>query len=119
MSDADRKISLGKFELSLTVRDIHESLEFYTKLGFEKVGGNIEENWLALKQQDGDLMLGLYQGHIARNCLTFFGGDVYANEKTFEAQGLTMSTKAHTESDKSDGATIEDPDGNVVYLNTW
>ena len=39
MSDADRKISLGKFELSLTVRDIHESLEFYTKLGFEKVHG--------------------------------------------------------------------------------
>ena len=119
MSGTEKKISLGKFELSLTVKDIHKSFEFYTKLGFEKVGGNIDENWLELKQPVGELRIGLYQGHIKRNCLTFFGGDVFANEIVLEKQGLKMTVKAHTESDRSVGATIDDPDGNAIYLNTW
>ena len=118
MSTSETKISLGKFELSLNVKDIHKSLDFYTKLGFEQVGGKIDDRWVELRQHDGELRIGLYQGHIARNCLTFFGGDVFANEKSFEAAGLEMSTKAHRESDDSDGATIDDPDGNVIYLNT-
>jgi len=119
MSEKEHKISLGRFELSLNVKDIHKSLAFYTKLGFEQVGGKIDDNWLELRQPGSELRIGLYQGHIAKNRLTFFGGDVFGNENSFEAQGLQMSIKAHREGDKSDGASIDDPDGNVIYLNTW
>ena len=34
---------LGRFELCLNVRDLPRSLEFYGKLGFEGIGGNLQQ----------------------------------------------------------------------------
>lgn len=53
-------MKLGAFSVSLTVKDIHASKAFYEKLGFTELGGNIEQNWLILK--NGDTVIGLFQG---------------------------------------------------------
>ncbi|CAM5208288.1 putative lactoylglutathione lyase OS=Ureibacillus acetophenoni OX=614649 GN=SAMN05877842_10711 PE=4 SV=1 [Ureibacillus acetophenoni] len=39
-------MQLGAFSVSLAVKDIHASKEFYEKLGFETLGGDINNNWL-------------------------------------------------------------------------
>jgi predicted lactoylglutathione lyase len=43
----------GAFSVSLNVKDLKASREFYGKLGFEPIGGNAEENWLIMKNDAG------------------------------------------------------------------
>lgn len=57
-------MKLGAFSVSLNVKDIHKSKEFYSKLGFEALGGDIAQNWLILK--NGDCVIGLFQGMLEK-----------------------------------------------------
>ena len=41
----------GAFSICLTVKDIHKSKEFYEKSGFTYKGGNIDQNWIVLKNE--------------------------------------------------------------------
>jgi catechol 2,3-dioxygenase-like lactoylglutathione lyase family enzyme len=65
-------MDLGAFSVSLSVADIEASRDFYQKLGFEPVGGNIDDNWLILR--NGDHVIGLFQGMFDKNMLTFNPG---------------------------------------------
>ncbi|MBL7750144.1 MAG: hypothetical protein JNN29_02110, partial [Chitinophagaceae bacterium] len=47
---------LGAFSISLSVKDIHASKAFYENLGFTFKGGNIEQNWIVLK--NGNAVVG-------------------------------------------------------------
>ena len=60
-------MKLGAFSLSLSVKDLAASREFYEKLGFETFAGNADENWLILK--NGDHTIGLFQGMFDKNML--------------------------------------------------
>ena len=42
-------MQLGTFSISLTVKDLRASLEFYQKLGFEIFHGEIDQKWIILK----------------------------------------------------------------------
>lgn len=66
------EMELGAFSVSLTVKDIHASRLFYEKLGFERFGGDISQNWLIMK--NGDHVIGLFQGMFEKNMLTFNPG---------------------------------------------
>jgi catechol 2,3-dioxygenase-like lactoylglutathione lyase family enzyme len=110
------KINLGKFFLCLNVRDVKRSLAFYRKLGLKHVGGTVEEGWAMLGYRN--LCLGLYQGHIEGNLLNFRGGDVFAIARDLKARGFELKKEAEREADGSDGAWLEDPDGNLIYFNT-
>lgn len=46
-----KNMELGAFSISLKVKDIKKSVEFYEKLGFTYKGGNIDQNWLFLKTE--------------------------------------------------------------------
>jgi catechol 2,3-dioxygenase-like lactoylglutathione lyase family enzyme len=109
-------INLGKFHLCLNVAELKRSLDFYGKLGLKQVGGSVGEGWAILAY--GNLYLGLYQGHIGHNLLNFRGGDVFAVAASLKAQGMKMKSDAAREADGSDGAWLEDPDGNLIYFNT-
>lgn len=65
-------MELGAFSISLNVKDIKKSKEFYEKLGFKTLGGDMEQNWLILK--NGDTVIGLFQGMFDKNLLTFNPG---------------------------------------------
>jgi catechol 2,3-dioxygenase-like lactoylglutathione lyase family enzyme len=111
------EVKLGRFEFCLNVKNIRESLAFYAKLGFVRVGGNVEENWAVVKH--GDCTLGLFQGHIRQNLLNFRGGDVYAIARRLKSRNLTLEKDAYTEEDGSAAAELLDPDGNCIYFNTF
>jgi hypothetical protein len=72
-------MKLGAFSISLAVKDIKISRDFYQKLGFIEVGGDISQNWLIMRNDDHTI--GLFQGMFEKNMLTFNPGwDNNANE---------------------------------------
>ena len=56
----------------MAVKDIHASKAFYEKLGFSQYAGDIERNYLIMK--NGNAIVGLFQGMFENNILTFNPG---------------------------------------------
>lgn len=65
-------MKLGAFSKSLSVKDIHISKAFYQKLGFDVLAGDIEKNYLIMK--NGNALIGLFQGMFEGNIMTFNPG---------------------------------------------
>ena len=63
---------LGNFSVSLCVKDIAASRAFYEKHGFRVVHGDQKQNWLILQNETATI--GLFQGMLERNTLTFNPG---------------------------------------------
>ena len=120
-------MDLGAFSVSLSVSDIRASRDFYAKLGFEPVGGNIDENWLILR--NGDHVIGLFQGMFEKNMLTFNPGwnqqskdtdsftDVREIQRTLKEQGVELYGEADETSKGPASITLFDPDGNPILID--
>ncbi|UXH43754.1 VOC family protein [Rossellomorea vietnamensis] len=120
-------MKLGAFSVSLSVKDIHLSKSFYENLGFEVMGGNIDQNWLIMKNES--CIIGLFQGMFEKNILTFNPGwdqnaenldsftDVRDLQKNLKANGVTMLSEADETSEGPASFTIEDPDGNTILVD--
>ena len=65
-------MKLGAFSVSLNVKDIHASKTFYETLSFTVFAGDIERNYLIMR--NGDSIIGLFQGMFKQNILTFNPG---------------------------------------------
>lgn len=120
-------MKLGAFSVSLSVKDIHLSKSFYENLGFEVMGGNIDQNWLIMKNES--CIIGLFQGMFEKNILTFNPGwdqnaenletftDVRDLQKNLKAKGISMLSEADETSEGPASFTIEDPDGNTILVD--
>lgn len=105
---------LGCFSVSLAVKDIHKSLAFYEALGFEKLDGNLEQNWIILK--NGEARIGLFQGMFDSDLLTFNPSNLRDIEAGLKEKGIAIDKP--TEGD--DGPchmTLTDPDGRTILLD--
>ncbi|MGZ8545459.1 MAG: hypothetical protein ACXWV0_09195, partial [Flavisolibacter sp.] len=65
-------MKLGAFSISLSVKDLQASRQFYENLGFMVFGGAAEQNYLIMK--NGNALVGLFQGMFENNILTFNPG---------------------------------------------
>ena len=65
-------MELWAFSVSLAVKDIEASKDFYEKLGFTMFAGEEEQGWLIMK--NGEHIVGLFQGMFEKNLLTFNPG---------------------------------------------
>lgn len=110
-------MNLGKLDVCLKVNDISKSAEFYKKLGFTIETISVPHGWCQLSNQNSTLAL-YTENHIKENILNFRGGDVFKIAEALKNQGLSFETDAVKESDGSVGATLRDPDGNLIYFNT-
>ncbi|MCK0177749.1 VOC family protein [Flavobacteriaceae bacterium S0862] len=120
-------MKLGAFSVSLTVKDIKMSKLFYEQLGFTKFGGDIEQNWMIMK--NGTITIGLFQGMFDQNILTFNPGwdgnanklesfkDVRDIQKELKAKGFTMITEADETTTGPASFVIVDPDGNPILVD--
>ena len=97
-------------------KDIKKSTEFYTGLGLQHVGGKQEEGWVILSYVN--LRLALFQGDIPAWTINFRGGDVDKIYNILKERNFHFEKEANLEEDGSKGATIRDPDGNLIYFNT-
>ncbi|MBM3328699.1 MAG: VOC family protein [Calditrichaeota bacterium] len=110
------EVDLGWLEICFSVKDLAKSTEFYARLGFEIVGGDPLEGW-AVMENDA-YRIALYEGHITGNMLNFRGVEVRELAAKLKERGVVFKSEPELEEDGSVGATIEDPDGNIIYLNT-
>lgn len=65
-------IKLGAFSVSLAVKDLQAYKKFYESLGFTQLGGDINKNYLIMKNENA--LIGLFQGMFEGNILTFNPG---------------------------------------------
>src|SRR6185295_1902262 len=65
-------MKLGAFSVSLAVKDLIASKQFYEQLGFTAFGGGMEKNYLIMK--NGNALVGIFHGMFANNILTFNPG---------------------------------------------
>ncbi len=120
-------MDLGNFALSLNVKDIHKSKEFYEKLGFEVISGDINQNWLILK--NGTTKIGLFQGMFESNILTFNpkwdsngmtnegGDDIRDIYQKLENENIEFSSKINDTKSGPNHFMITDPDGNNILFD--
>jgi len=120
-------MKLGAFSVSLNVKDINVSKEFYEKLGFNVFGGDINHNYLIMK--NGNALIGLFQGMFENNILTFNPGwDVNANtvenfddvrsiQKNFKENGIELQTEADEKTKGPASIVLTDPDGNSILID--
>jgi len=108
-------MDLGQFSISLAVKDIRASREFYQKLGFEIYDDHESENWVILR--NGDAVLGLFQGMFDKNILTFNPADARAIQRHIKQNGLSPETEADETSDGPTYLTLTDPDGNPILID--
>ena len=120
-------MKLGAFSVSLAVKDLAASKEFYQKLGFEQFGGEFEQNWLIMK--NAQHIIGLFQGMFDKNMLTFNPGwsqdakglaeftDVRELQKSLKGDGIEV-TNPTDESGQGPGSfMVVDPDGNPILID--
>src|SRR4051794_401393 len=118
---------LGNFSVSLAVKDLAASRAFYEKLGFRVVFGKPQQHFLILQNETATI--GLFQGMFDKNIMTFNPGwdrkmatlpdfkDVREIQKSLEAQGLALSTKADVTTTGPASFTLSDPDGNQIVID--
>jgi catechol 2,3-dioxygenase-like lactoylglutathione lyase family enzyme len=120
-------MELGAFSISLTVKDIQASKDFYDKLGFTEFGGDITQNWLILK--NGTTVIGLFQGMFDKNSLTFNPGwdgdaqaldsftDVRDLQRQLKEQGVELMAEADEATSGPASFIVLDPDGNPILVD--
>jgi len=119
-------MELGAFSVSLAVKDIQGSKQFYEKLGFKSVMGDVK-NWAILK--NGDHVIGLFQGMFDKNILTFNPGwdqnaqklaaftDVRELQRRLKAQGVQIVKEADETTKGPASFVVTDPDGNQILFD--
>jgi lactoylglutathione lyase len=120
-------MEMGAFSISLAVKDINASKEFYEKLGFEFFSGDISENWAILK--NGDHVIGLFQGMFDKNMLTFNPGwdqnaqelntftDVREIQHQLQEKGVEFASEADESTTGPASFIVVDPDGNPILVD--
>ncbi len=120
-------MKLGVFSVSLAVKNLETSKQFYEKIGFSVFAGNPEHNYLIMK--NGSTIIGLFQGMFEKNILTFNPGwdenadtlenytDVRELNREMKKAGLSTEQEV-LEGESGPGSfVLVDPDGNPVLID--
>jgi catechol 2,3-dioxygenase-like lactoylglutathione lyase family enzyme len=125
---ASNTSSLGAFSVSLTVKDLNKSVDFYKKMGFSTFADHTKMGYAIMK--NGDCLIGLFQGMFDKNILTFNPGwdpnaknvkkftDVREIQKQLLERGLELTQRVDTTAKTGPAyITLEDPDGNQILID--
>lgn len=120
-------MKLGVFSISLSVKDLKASKVFYENLGFKVFGGDMEKNYLIMKNEDS--LIGLFQGMFEQNILTFNPGwdsnaqtleefdDVRLIQQELKSKGVELNRETEENSSGPASIVLFDPDGNVILID--
>lgn len=120
-------MNIGAFSLSLAVKDIEISKQFYEKLGFTAFAGVLEDKWLIM--QNGDVTIGLFEGMFEKNMLTFNPGwnnqaenldsfkDIRVLQKELQDKGIPFESMVEENTEGPASFMILDPDGNPILVD--
>ncbi|WP_363322021.1 VOC family protein [uncultured Pontibacter sp.] len=120
-------MKLGAFSVSMNVKDLKVSKEFYENLGFKVFAGGMEQNYLIMKNENA--LIGLFQGMFKGNILTFNPGwdenaanieqfdDVRDIQRKLKNKGVTLTSEADEKTSGPASLMLTDPDGNVILID--
>ena len=120
-------MKLGAFSISLSVKDLNTSKEFYEKLGFTVFAGDPAKNYYIM--QNGTTNIGLFQGMFENNILTFNPGwsqkaekleqfeDVRQIQQQLKAKDVTLLSEADESTSGPANMILVDPDGNQILID--
>ncbi|HEU4510106.1 MAG TPA: VOC family protein [Pyrinomonadaceae bacterium] len=120
-------MELGAFSVSLAVKDIEASKQFYQQLGFTPFMGDQSQNWLIMK--NGPHVIGLFQGMFDKNILTFNPGwnqdaqpveqftDARELQRKLKGAGVNLLQEADENSTGPASFMLTDPDGNMILID--
>ncbi len=120
-------MQLGNFSVSLAVKNIEASRQFYEKFGFAVVMGDASQGWLILKNERA--IIGLFRGMFEKNMLTFNPGwdenaqplaqftDVRELQRRLKAQGVALLMEADESTTGPAQLMAVDPDGNPILVD--
>jgi len=120
-------MKLGAFSISLSVKDLQKSKDFYEKLGFSTMAGSTEQNYLIMKNEEH--LIGLFQAMFDGNMLTFNPGwdqnaqnleafnDVREIQKHLKENGVQLDKEANETTSGPEHIFLKDPDGNMILID--
>lgn len=120
-------MKLGAFSVSLSVKDLNVSKQFYESLGFKVFAGGMEQKYLIMKNENA--LIGLFQGMFEGNILTFNPGwdenarnmeefdDVREIQRQLKSKGVQLTVEADETTTGPASIMLADPDGNVILLD--
>ena len=126
-SNSINDMKLGAFSVSLSVKDLKVSKEFYENLGFKVFGGSMEQHYLIMKNEN--TLIGIFQGMFEGNILTFNPGwdenaqniekfdDVREIQKQLKSKNIKLTAEADEKTSGPGYVMLADPDGNVIYID--
>lgn len=109
---------LGTFSVSLTVKNIQASYDFYQKLGFKHLAGvgSIKDKWMIL--QHGTTNIGLFQEMFPQNIMTFNPTNARAIHESLTEEGIEMTASGGLDTEAGPcHFSFVDPDGNPVLID--
>ena len=120
-------MKLGAFSVSLSVKDLKASKNFYENLGFTAMGGDLKMNYLIMR--NGNALIGLFQGLFEGNILTFNPGwdesaknvdpfmDVREIQQKLKQNQIKLNSEADATTKGPASITLTDPDGNLILID--
>ncbi len=120
-------MKLGAFSISLAVKDLKVSQNFYENLGFVILAGSHESKYLIMKNEDS--LIGLFQGMFEGNILTFNPGwdtsgkniepfdDVRDIQKELKKHSIGLVQEVDAETSGAASIIVTDPDGNTILID--
>ncbi|WP_418510822.1 VOC family protein [Corallibacter sp.] len=120
-------MELGAFSISLSVKDITVSKAFYENLGFTVFAGDLEKNYLIMK--NGKALVGLFQGMFENNILTFNPGwdenaktldtftDIRQIQQHLKSKNIALQSEADETTSGPASLVVTDPDGNTILID--
>lgn len=120
-------MKLGAFSVSLNVKDIAKSKDFYEKLGFKAFMDQSDQGWCMLR--NGETVIGLFGGFLEQNTLTFNPGwdqmaentdnfdDVRQIQSRLKDAGIALKDEVDPDGTGPGHISLLDPDGNAILID--
>ncbi|HPK09309.1 MAG TPA: VOC family protein [Saprospiraceae bacterium] len=120
-------MKVGAFSISLNVKNLTVSREFYEKLGFSVFAGDQSMNYFIMK--NGDALIGIFQGMFEGNIITFNPGwdqnaaqlsdfdDVRDIQKQLRENNVNLLSVADENTTGPASIVLSDPDGNTILID--
>jgi len=120
-------MKLGAFSISLSVKNLTTSKDFYEKLGFIQFAGSMEQKYLIMKNEDS--LIGLFQGMFEGNIITFNPGwdssgknidefdDVRQIASSLKNDGVELNSEPGGGVEGRASIMLVDPDGNSILID--
>lgn len=120
-------MKLGAFSTSLNVKDIKASKKFYETLGFKVFAGDVNNNYLIMKNDNA--LIGLFQGMFKKNILTFNPGwnksankveifdDIRLIQQHLKNNKIKLEKEVEENTSGPASIVLYDPDGNTILID--